>query len=100
MVATLRETDIQNPVVAYARRAGCKASKYRSENRRDAPDYIFFYNGRCLLIEFKAPGKKARPTQLREIAKYRELGMHAYVVDDIAEGKMYIDLLTSDALYI
>jgi len=95
-----KESDIEKSVVSYARRRGVKCSKFTSVGRRDAPDYIFFFGGHVLLLEFKRPGGKPRPTQLREQAKYHAVGIRCEIVDDRIIGQGFIEELVNGTLYI
>lgn len=85
------EGPIQKSVVDYARRKGILARKYRNENRRSEPDYIFMWSGRCMFIEFKATGKTATEAQLRAHKKLMERGMIVFVIDSVDKGKEIID---------
>lgn len=83
----LRESHIEAAVNRYARDRGWLAFKWTSPSQRGVPDMIYFKEGECLMIEFKAPGKK--PTLYQE-AIHRRLkahGFHVYVVSDIDQGK-------------
>lgn len=67
----LRERDIQEKCVAFARANGFWARKFSSPANRSVPDYLFAgvgSGGRAvkLAVEFKAPGKKSTSAQLEE----------------------------------
>ncbi len=89
----LLEKDIESPVCRYARDVHrMKTEKFTSPGRRAVPDRIFSKRGgQVFFIEFKAPGKKATPSQEKDHAERRTMGFRVYVVDDVAEGKRIID---------
>ncbi len=87
----LTESVIQASVVNYARENLFLARKYVNENRRAAPDYIFFKDSRTAFIEFKKTGESATPAQQREHKKLKAVGYPVLVCDDIEIGKAYLD---------
>jgi hypothetical protein len=94
----LREIDVQEAVVRYARARGCWARKFASPSNRSVPDYLFSYGKEWLeevpakwAIEFKAPGKKPTELQEKEHQAMRRTGWAVWVIDNIAEGKRIID---------
>jgi len=52
------------------------------------PDMIYFKDGDCLMIEFKAPGNKPTPYQHAIHKRLKEHGFHVYVVDSVDQGKL------------
>lgn len=94
------EGKIQKAVVKYATAKGCVARKYKNEGRRSAPDYIFFYGGMVLMIEFKASGKKATKAQEREAGIYRNVGILVFTIDNIDDGKKLIGKFIDGLLFI
>ena len=56
-----------------------------------APDRMLIKNGVIIFIEFKAPNKKPRPLQKEVIEGLRRAGMIVGVVDDVEQGKRFID---------
>lgn len=89
----LRERDIEDWAVARARRQGWWVRKFKTIQRRSAPDDIFGKYGRVFWIEFKAPGQKPTPLQEEEHREMRAAGLTVYVCDsrdlfdDIMEGE-------------
>ena len=61
----MRESTIEKAVCAYAKLKGCLIVKLAGQNQRGQPDRLFIRSGRCLFVEFKAPGK--HPTALLTI---------------------------------
>jgi len=96
----IAEGVIQKKVTDFAKKNGCVCRKYANESRRNAPDYIIFFNSRVIMIEFKATGKKPTKGQLREGRIYSMVGIQVFYVDDIDEGKQIIKDFISDAIYI
>jgi len=87
------ECDIESAVCTYGISKGIKHRKFKTPNRRSAPDQIFFPGqGRTFFIEFKRKGKKATKAQLREHRRLEDLGFVVYVVDNKKQGKEIIDV--------
>jgi len=92
-----READIENHLVRRVKERGGEVRKVAWIGRPHAPDRVVmlpprieratednasYQTGPALIwVELKAPGKKARPGQLREHARMRKLGQEVFVVD-------------------
>jgi len=61
--------------------------KFVSPSNRGVPDKIFLKKGRIVFVEFKQPGGKLSPLQIRQIKKLRLQGFTVLVVDSIEEFK-------------
>lgn len=87
------ESDIESAVCAYAEERGYLQRKLKWSDRRGAPDRFFAHSlaPAPFMIEFKAPGKKVRPDQEREIPKLLKAGVAVYVVDSEYGGRAVID---------
>jgi len=85
------EADVEGAGKYYAKSRGFYVRKFSSPAKRSVPDDLFLKMGVCFFIEFKAPGKKATPSQLREHEKIRAQGFEVYVIDDIEACKRLID---------
>lgn len=59
--------------------------------RRNAPDRFFAKNGRVVLVEFKSPGEKPRPGQVKEIAALRAAGLDVRVIDNLRDAYALFD---------
>jgi hypothetical protein len=81
-----RESSIENAVCNYAKAHGWLVRKVQWIGRVGAPDRMFARSGRVVFIEFKAPGRPARPTQAREIERLRKEGIEAWLCDDAEAG--------------
>ncbi len=84
----MRESHVERTVNAYARERGWLAFKWVSPSQRGVPDMIYFREGECLMIEFKAPGNKPTPYQSAIHRRLKEHGFHVYVVDNVNQGKL------------
>jgi len=82
----VRESNVEQTVNRYARKKGWLAYKWTSPSQRGVPDMIYFRDGECLMIEFKAPGKRPTPYQHAIHKRLKEHGFHVYVVNDVAQG--------------
>jgi hypothetical protein len=91
----MRESTIEKAVCAYAKLKGCLIIKLAGQNQRGQPDRLFIRSGRCLFVEFKAPGKHPTALQLRWLANLNDHGMAVAWCDDIDRGKQFIDIIFS-----
>lgn len=83
----MRESAIENAVVARAERAGYYVRKVGWLGRRHAPDRLFARVDRGqVFIEFKRPGQSARRGQEIEHKKMRKAGIEVHVCDSIADA--------------
>jgi hypothetical protein len=87
----MKESTIEKAVCAYAKLKGCLSLKLAGQNQRGQPDRLFIRAGRCLFVEFKAPGKHPTALQLRWLVNLHEQGMTVAWCNDIAKGKELID---------
>lgn len=87
------ESDIETAVCNYAEERGYLQRKLKWGDRRGAPDRFFAHPLAPVpfMIEFKAPGKKVRRDQEREIRKLLKAGATVYVVDSEYGGRAVID---------
>jgi len=78
----MSERQIENRLVAMAKKTGGLALKWTSPAFAGVPDRIVFHGqGRVTLVELKAPGKKPTPLQLRVHELLRAHGMDVRVID-------------------
>lgn len=77
---------VEGAVVGKAELAGYEVRKVQWIGRRGAADRVFFGHGKCIWIEFKAPGKEPVGQQAREIKKLKKLYPHIHVCDNVADG--------------
>lgn len=82
----MRESYIEGKVKLWARLHGVLYLKISPMATAGYPDGLFLFGGRVCFIEFKAPGKLARPLQEARIAELRNHGFAVEVIDDIQSG--------------
>jgi len=88
----VRESKIEKAVNEYADLLGVLHRKFKSPNKRDVPDRIYFpHCAPAFLIEFKKAGAVPRPGQEREIARLRARGHQVAVIDNIDDGIQFIN---------
>jgi hypothetical protein len=80
------EDQIEIEVVNKAERAGYEVRKVQWIGRRGAMDRVFFGYGKCIWIEFKAPGKEPEGQQAREVERLRKKYPHIHVCDNVADA--------------
>jgi hypothetical protein len=89
------EKDIEKRVCDYAKSLGMLCYKFTSPSRRSVPDRMFITKtGTVFFIEFKRAGQKPTPAQEVEIAKIRMASVLVEVIDNVAEGKELIAVMS------
>ena len=93
------ESDLEKRVVKAAEAKGWWALKLVCVGHRGFPDRWFIREGRyqettdIIIIEFKAPGKRARKLQVWVCDKLRAIGLEVHhEVDNWEEAKEILDL--------
>jgi hypothetical protein len=88
------EKQIEAKVCEYAKSKGLLAYKFTSPARAAVPDRMFITpNGHVFFCEFKAEGKKPTEAQTREHHRLRQQKVNVFVIDNIDEGKVMIDVM-------
>ncbi len=86
------EAHIEKQVCQYAQDRGWLALKLTSPGTVGVPDRMLIgFKGKVLFIEFKAPGKEPRPSQVRMVNKFKIRDVTVHVIDDIEKGRRLID---------
>lgn len=87
------EKQIEKAVCDYAKSKKILAYKFSSPGHAAVPDRMFVMpGGKMFMIEFKAEGKKPTAPQIREHIRLMQQGISVYVVDNVEEGILVIDL--------
>lgn len=87
----MRERDIEAHLVKRVKELGGECRKVQWIGRNGAPDRLvmlppeaYVDDRHCAIwVELKAPGAKARPSQLREHERMRSMGQRVVVIDSI-----------------
>ena len=89
----MRESDIEAHLVKRVRELGGEVRKVKWIGRVGAPDrlvmlpYMTYLGDHAaqttIWVELKAPGEKARPSQVREHERMRAMGQQVLVIDSI-----------------
>jgi hypothetical protein len=88
------EKQIEQKVCDYAKSKGVLAYKFTSPARAAVPDRLFIApDGRVWFCEFKREGQKPTAAQEREHARLREQKVNVFVIDNVTEGKLMIDVM-------
>ena len=78
----MREREIEQKLVEKMKKADGMCLKLTSPGNSGVPDRLCLLSGgKVIFVELKAPGKKPRPLQERQIQKIRELGFRVEVID-------------------
>jgi len=89
----MRESEIEDALVARIKALGGECRKVKWIGRNGAPDQLVMLPGplnhhyestdQTVWVELKAPGQKPRPNQIREHERMRNLGQTVLVIDSI-----------------
>lgn len=97
----IRERDIDQALVRYAKSRGCLIYKFSSPSHRGVADRILVTPklGTVVFIELKAPGEKPTALQLKFINEITNHGGLAYWVASVEAAKELVDgILQRDML--
>lgn len=76
------EREVEKALVHQVRKAGGIAPKLTSPANAGMPDrLIILPQGKVCFVELKAPGKKPRPLQLRQMQRLTNLGCMVRTID-------------------
>lgn len=88
------EKQVERKVCDYAKEQGILVYKFTSPARAAVPDRLFICpKGLVFFIEFKRAGATPTPPQKREHERLEAQGVRVFVVDDVAKGKVIIDIM-------
>ena len=89
------EKEIENYLAKEIKKVGGLCYKFVSPGNAGVPDRLcILNNGRVFFAELKAPGKKPRPSQSKQILRMRQCGQTVYVID----SKTQIDFIIKQEL--
>ena len=93
----MTEAEIEKKVCDFAKKRGWWPIKMATTFVVGFPDRMFLgRGGNVFFIEFKAPNKTARPSQRAVMIKLARLGFVTYVVDNVEEGKQFVERKTAE----
>ena len=79
---TMLEREVEQALIHQVRKHGGIAPKLTSPNNAGMPDrLIILPPGKVCFVELKAPGKKPRPLQVRQMERLTQLGCMVRVID-------------------
>lgn len=87
----MREKEVEAHLVKRVKELGGECRKVQWIGRHGAPDRLVMLPKEayvddahcCIWVELKAPGEKARPSQVREHERMRAMGQRVVVIDSI-----------------
>jgi hypothetical protein len=90
----LLEKQIEAKVCDYAKQQGVLVYKFTSPARAAVPDRLFIRpDGKVWFCEFKREGQKPTPAQEREHIRLQQHKVSVFVIDNVEEGKMMVDMM-------
>jgi len=81
----MKEAPIEKEGNRLAKRLGWDNRKLKTPDRNHDPDRMYLRRGRVFFIEYKRPGKDARPAQKAVHEDLRAQGFDVWVVDQIEQ---------------
>lgn len=92
----MREKEIEVYLRDQVKKHGGKAYKFESPGNDGVPDrLVIFPKNRIYFVELKAPGKKPRPLQIKQITVLSSLGCDVRVIDSKEQVDEFIMEATS-----
>ena len=76
-----RESEIESYLVDRVKALGGEVRKVKWIGRNGAPDRLVMLPWKTVWVELKRPGEKAKPHQVREHARMRDMGQCVEVID-------------------
>jgi len=86
-ITLVREAYIERRVTELAKAKGWLSFKWVSPSQRGVPDRMYFKDGKLVLVEFKAPGKKPTPYQEAIHRRLLAAGVTVHVIDSVEDGE-------------
>ncbi|MFP7271993.1 VRR-NUC domain-containing protein [Bacillus safensis] len=91
MTKVTREKDIEKYLREQVKRIKGVAYKFESPGNIGVPDrLVLLPGGKVYFVELKAPGRKPRPTQIRQQKRIKDLGNEVYVIDSFVGVDVFI----------
>lgn len=89
----MREKDIETYLRNEVKKAGGKAYKFESPGNDGVPDRLVIFPGnKIYFVELKAPGKKPRPLQVKQMRDLEKLGCDVWVIDSKELVERFVEL--------
>ncbi|MGT2866313.1 VRR-NUC domain-containing protein [Streptococcus fryi] len=80
----MREKVVERKLVSEVKKRGGICPKWISPSFAGVPDrLVFLPNGKCGMVEVKAPNKKPRKLQESRHKMFKRLGFDVYVLDSV-----------------
>lgn len=89
----MRESELEQKLVRYAREKGILTFKFSSPSHRGVPDRVFMANGKVVFLELKRPGNVPTALQEHTMQKIRDAGVTATWCADERVGRAILDAL-------
>lgn len=88
----MREKDIEEYLRKEVKKAGGKAYKFESPGNDGVPDRIIIFPGNAIyFVELKAPGKKPRPLQVKQMRDLTKFDCKVFVIDSREEVDFFVE---------
>ena len=89
----MREKTVETALVRQCKRIGALCIKLVPDYMAGLPDRMILFNGKCVFVELKAPGKTPRPIQRHVHELIRAQGFGVAVVDSVAMVEDFVRTL-------
>ncbi|MFA1819021.1 VRR-NUC domain-containing protein [Virgibacillus oceani] len=88
----MRERDIEEYLRKEVKKAGGKAYKFESPGNDGVPDRLVVFPGnKVSFVELKAPGKKPRPLQIKQMRDLEGFGCKVFLIDSKELVDLFVD---------
>lgn len=87
----LKEAVVERALVRGVKALGGRCIKLQGQGNRNMPDRLVVLPfGWASFVELKAPGRKPRPGQVRELTRLNNLGHRAIVLDSLEAVRVFL----------
>lgn len=85
------EKEIEKKLKIGVEKKGGICYKFTSPNKDGVPDRLILINGYSIFVETKAPDKKPRPLQKKQIRDIQKRGIPVYIISTIDEIDTFLN---------
>ena len=86
----MREKTVETALVRQCKRIGALCIKLVPDYMAGLPDRMILFNGKCVFVELKAPGKTSRPIQRHVQHQIQMQGFDVFELDSVERVDAFV----------